>query len=63
MTDKTFRSIGAFKKHYLPKTYEREKMEELMKDPAAYGKWLAQKMIQGLREATRKALAEKGVVT
>ncbi len=43
-------TYNGFMRKYLPKTFEEEKLRELKKDPEAYGRYLAQRSLEGLKE-------------
>lgn len=43
---RTIVTYNNYMRRYLPKTFEGEKLRELMKDPKAYGKHLAQRSLE-----------------
>lgn len=48
-TKKEYRSIKEFKEHYLPKAYEKEKMQQVYEDPKSLGASMAQEHLERVR--------------
>lgn len=53
-TKKVFRSIAEFKRHFLPKSYEKELMDEKSKHPERFGTGLAEEFLKGVRRELRR---------
>ena len=47
--NRTFRSIAEFKKHFLPKSYEKALLNEKSKHPERFGTGLAEEFLEGVR--------------
>ena len=54
-TKRAFRSIVEFKKHFLPKSYEKELLNEKSKHPERFGTGLAEEFLKGVRRELRRS--------
>ena len=54
-TKQVFRSIVEFKKHFLPKSYEKELLNEKSKHPERFGTGLAEEFLEGVRQELRRS--------
>ena len=54
-TKQVFRSIVEFKKHFLPKSYEKELLNEKSKHPERFGTGLAEEFLEGVRHELRRS--------
>ena len=52
-TKQAFRSIVEFKRHFLPKSYEKELLNEKSKHPERYGTGLVEEFLEGVRRELR----------
>ena len=48
-TEKVYRSIAEFKKHFFPNSYEKELVDEKSRDPKTFGTGLVQELLEGVR--------------
>ena len=53
-TQKVFRSINEFNKHYFPKAYEKELEEEKRRDPKKYGTGLMLDILKSIKKELAK---------
>ena len=53
-TEKVFRSMGQFKKHFFPKSHEKELLHEKSQDPENFGTGLAQEFLEGVQRELRR---------
>ena len=50
-----YRSIVEFRKHFLPKSYEKELSHEKSKHPERFGTGLAEEFLKGVRRKLRRS--------
>ena len=49
-TEKEYRSIMDFKRHFFPKAYEEGLLREKQQDPESFGKGLARELLDNVRQ-------------
>ena len=52
-TEKEYRSIMDFKKHFFPKAYEAARLREKQQDPEGFGTGLARELLDDVRQKLR----------
>ena len=53
-TEKEYRSMAEFKKHFFPNAYKKELAEERSRDPKTFGTGLVKDLMDGVRRELRK---------
>ena len=53
-TEKVYRSIEEFKKHFFPNSYQKELDLKKSQDPKSFGTGLVQELLEGIRQEFRK---------
>lgn len=53
-TEKVFRSMAEFKKHFFPNSYQKELERKRIEDPKSFGTGLVQELLEGVKQQLRK---------
>ena len=53
-TEKVYRSIAEFKKHFFPNAYEKELADKRSQDPKNFGTGLVQELLENVKQELRR---------